>query len=332
MKPTSNTTEIGYRQLANLVGLSWLHNELKKALTHKSFYPEKEEDKSNSRYIFLGMYAFKGRTSELLFSYVPGSGTRLQHYLGNLFREEYLLKVYEKYMLEPLCRFGQGLDAEKQKHLFVYGFLGFLLKHLEKEQLDRFILLNFLEHTSHLMPGNRGNRDLLAQCRYFSKISRNKYPRLLFQKTEQGETECLVHIGGVEISRASSKSFRYARKKALKAAILLLSAAVREETENDPEYVSRQRLRESAAQEEKWRIRSEKIEKYLARQAKRLQERKIRVKLLREEAAEREMNRKQAKAKAKARAEARKLAEEKEAKSQAKMSARKRRHIQDKKK
>jgi len=203
------------------------------------------------------MSAFKGRTAELLFNYIPGSGTQLQHYLGNLFKVEYLLKVFDKYMLEPLCRFGQGLDAEKQKHLFVFGFLVFLVEHLEKEPLYRFIHQNFIIHTSHLMPGNRSNRDLLSQCRYFAKLSRNKYPQILVQKTENGEIECSVQVGGVEISRVTSRSFRYARKKALKAAILELSAPMREETENDPDYVNRQQLREAAELAENERIKSE---------------------------------------------------------------------------
>jgi len=49
MKPTTNTSETDYHRLANLVGVPWLHNELKKALTHKSFYTEKEEDKSQAK-------------------------------------------------------------------------------------------------------------------------------------------------------------------------------------------------------------------------------------------------------------------------------------------
>ncbi len=111
-----------HRWLSSVFDLEELHNELKKALTHKSLY-EKDESKTGSRYIYLGMYAFKGKVCELTEKYMPVGCTQLQHYLGNLFKEEDLHKIFHKYHLEDLSRSGVGYDVLRYKHLFVYGFL-----------------------------------------------------------------------------------------------------------------------------------------------------------------------------------------------------------------
>jgi len=53
--------------LASKLGIS--KNELKQALTHFSFYENKNEAKANSRLVFAGMYAFKGITADILYKY-----------------------------------------------------------------------------------------------------------------------------------------------------------------------------------------------------------------------------------------------------------------------
>jgi hypothetical protein len=48
-------------------------------LTHNSF-----SEKNNSRYVFLGQFAFKGVVATWVFENIAGPGRELQHYLGNL--------------------------------------------------------------------------------------------------------------------------------------------------------------------------------------------------------------------------------------------------------
>jgi hypothetical protein len=84
------------RWLDERLGVKDLHAEQKKALTHKSFCKEGDEQKSNCRYIFLGMYGFKGKVAELVFNFVTGSGKPLQHYLGNIFKDDILLKIFDR--------------------------------------------------------------------------------------------------------------------------------------------------------------------------------------------------------------------------------------------
>ena len=65
---------------------------LRTVLTHSSFY--EKEGKGNSRYIFAGMFVFKGQVADVLYQYFSGDGTRLQHILGNLFGKERLERMY----------------------------------------------------------------------------------------------------------------------------------------------------------------------------------------------------------------------------------------------
>lgn len=60
-------------------------NELNKALTHSSYLDTAEED-NNSRFVILGQFAFRGYMAEIIYNFAPGTGTQLQHVLGNLFK------------------------------------------------------------------------------------------------------------------------------------------------------------------------------------------------------------------------------------------------------
>jgi hypothetical protein len=52
----------------------------KKCLVHISWYEAQKNSTNagNSRYVFLGMYGFKGRLAELTAQYVGGNGKQLQ--------------------------------------------------------------------------------------------------------------------------------------------------------------------------------------------------------------------------------------------------------------
>jgi dsRNA-specific ribonuclease len=107
-------------------------SELKRALTHKSFY-KNENGKHNSRYVFCGMYAFKGLVAEIPYTWFPLEGTQLQHTLGNLFKPEILDWIFVYYDLDKLIRYGLEFDANKQRHIFVFGLLGYLYVHAPEE-------------------------------------------------------------------------------------------------------------------------------------------------------------------------------------------------------
>ena len=81
---------------------------LREVLTHSSFY--EEEGKGDSRYVFAGMFVFKGMVADVLFRYYTGEGTRLQHVLGNLFRQERLEQLFDEWQLGQFARAGESFD------------------------------------------------------------------------------------------------------------------------------------------------------------------------------------------------------------------------------
>jgi len=266
-----------YRKLAQKFGLADYHNELKKALTHKSFYNNVENDGS-SRYVFLGMYGFKGKASEILFNYIPATGTQLQHYLGNLFKNDYLLRIYNKYEFDDVIRYGNNFDNSTHKHIFVYGLLGFLTKYATTEFLQKFIVSNFLTNSEHLLPSEYHNRDMYAQCNLLALQTYNKPISIEVIKQENAIFQATVKTGTVVLSIAESASYKYVRKKAIKLALLKITEQLSNDLENNPEYVQRQKLKAKAEQAEKERINAEKLQQQKIKQLQKKEEREKRKK------------------------------------------------------
>lgn len=69
---------------------------------HISVYEGKNDFKNpgNSRYVFLGMYGFRGYLAGLINTYVSGNGKQLQHYLGNVFSNDRLAAIADELGLE----------------------------------------------------------------------------------------------------------------------------------------------------------------------------------------------------------------------------------------
>ncbi len=68
--------QIHYHNLSLTVARVDEHHSLKKALTHHSFYKDSSDanNAESSKFIFLGMYAFKGKVAELMRKYIPLTG------------------------------------------------------------------------------------------------------------------------------------------------------------------------------------------------------------------------------------------------------------------
>jgi hypothetical protein len=317
--------------LTAVLGVRGLQSELTRSLTHYSFYDNHDDDRSNSRFVFNGMFGFKGEVANLAIRLMPGNGKQLQYFLGNIFASEKLKRIFDRYQLGPLCRFGKGFDIEKHKHIMVYGFMGFVSEFASEAKLERFIMKNFFEGNSHLFPGFSHNRDLLAQLTYFSRMTHNRNPVL--KTLKKGETyQTIVSVNGSEIVTAESMGFRHSRKKAMKTALLFLSAPLAGKLASDDAFLEREAQRAIAEKEKMVKQKMEKAEKYSEKQQKKLTIRSEKRVERRKQAIEREIMRRRAKMRAKARAESIEKKLEKEQAALARMSADKRRHLQDKKK
>lgn len=227
-------------------------NLLQLALTHFSFYEDKNEINGNGRLIFAGMFIFRGQLADILLLYTPGSGTQLQHLLGNLFRSEYLNRLFDIWNLKPKIRASAKFDILAHKHIFVYAIFG-CVANLDTENRNRFIKKYFLNsENEHLFNHHRKNLDVKHQANMLSKAIVGKSLITIMSKTEEGlhcaeifiKNDCLI-------SKAISKSYRYARKKAIKMAIQVLSEINLKDFVNNSDYIERVSLRIEKQKEQK---------------------------------------------------------------------------------
>ncbi len=300
-------------------------NNMREVLTHSSFY--EKEDKGNSRYVFAGMFIFKGMVAEVLYRYATGDGTQLQHVLGNLFRNERLGRLFDEWKLDQYVRAGEKFDIDTHKHVFVYAVFGYVTT-LDENLRNWFIAKYILnEESDYLFVHKRRNRDLLAQADALVKQANGQRLTLVMEMTDDGlhRAKAVVSDGTV-LCEATSKSWRYARTKATKTALNLLATPYRKELLSNPDYQARVAARE----EEKRAQRKTEIE---ARDAARAVQRAEKEKKQKEEARLRDAKRRKAQAEAKKRkAEHAARAAAKAAKEAQPMSAKKRRYLEDKQK
>ena len=300
-------------------------NNVREVLTHNSFY--EKEGEGNGRYVFAGMFVFKGMVAQVLYRYATGDGTQLQHILGNLFRNERLVRLYDEWKLQNYVRAGEKFDIDSHKHIFVYAVFGYVTT-LDEDIRNWFIAKYILnEESAYLFAHKRRNRDLLAQADALMKQTNGQRLSLVMEVTDEGLHRAKAVLSdGSMLCEATSKSWRYARTKATKMALNLLATPFRKELLSNPDYQARMVARE----EEKRAKRKAEIE---ARDAAKEAQRVEKQKKQKEEARQRDAKRRKAQAEAKKRkAENAARAAAKAAKEAQPMSAKKRRYLEDKKK
>ncbi len=317
--------------LLKMLNIDAKKSELLKALTHKSFYEkEKDENKSNSRYIFLGMYAFKGKVAEICNQYISGSGTQLQHYLGNLFTKERLNNIFNKYKLINNIRCNKSFDIQTNKHIFVYGFLGFVYSNLKEDKLNYFIYKNILENSEHLLHHQKASKDVASQCKFMIKMIYNCKTDCKIIKQENNNFLAQIWAKNQLISEAESISYRYVTKKVYKKALITLGEISMNELNKSIPFQIREAERAKQKEAEKEAKKAKKEELYQTKiELQREKRRQIKLDNARI-AKEKDNARKKAKALAKERAENKKKTEAKKTQQMQNMSANKRRHLQDK--
>ena len=321
--------------------------KLREVLTHSSFYEEggrgngrsseshqtrssgrvaKDVGKANSRWVFAGMFVFKGQVAEVLFRYAMGEGTRLQHILGNLFRNERLERQFNEWNLQQFARAGEAFDIQKHKHIFVYAIYGYVTT-LDEEIRQWFISKYIIQEAEHLLNHKKRNRNLLAQADDIVYKSDGRRLSLEMEQTEDGlHLAKAVLSDGTLLCQAVSKSWRYARQKAAKMALDILAMPSRKYILSNPEYQSKVIAR-LEAEKEKRRTEIEEREK------RKEEDRAERRKKWKEQMRLRDIKRRQSQAAAKKRkAENAERAAAKAAKEARPMSAKKRRFLEDKKK
>lgn len=217
--------------------------KLREVLTHSSFY--EKEGKGNSRYVFAGMFVFKGMVAQVLYRYFTGEGTRLQHVLGNLFRNERLERMFDELKLKPFVRAGEKFDIKAHRHIFVYAVFGYVTT-LDEDIRKWFIAKYILnEESEHLFLHKKRNANLLAQADAMVRRTDGRRLSLEMEVTKEGLNRAKVVLSdGSALCEAESKSWRYARTKATKLALNMLATPFRKEMLSNPDYQARVLARE----------------------------------------------------------------------------------------
>ena len=301
---------------------------IKEALTHSGFYPDNNNGlRGNSRLVFAGMYSFKGMVAHILYDYYPLGGTQLQHILGNLFRNEYLERLFDKWGLRKWVRSGANFDVQKQKHIFVYAIMGAISQSNEYVQ-RRFIFRYIIcDETRHVFEHQVKNRNIVLQLRHLAAQVLGQGTMVKTEIIADGMfCTTVMASSGAELSCESSRSYRYSRKKAIKNALAILSQTDYNRFVQETDYLDRLKQRESAKKQARTEeLLQKKTQKDILR-AQRMEKLKLIKKA-------RDLQRKNVHAEAKKRKAAIELAKKlKEQKSQQPISANKRRFLEDKKK
>jgi hypothetical protein len=302
--------------------------KLREVLTHSSFYEQQGKDagRANSRYVFAGMFVFKGQVGEVLFRYAVGEGTRLQHILGNLFRAERLERQFDEWRLGQFVRAGEHFDINTHKHIFVYAIYGYVST-LDEDIRQWFISKYLIQEAEHLLRHKRHNLNLMAQADDIVNKTDGRRLPLEMELTAEGlhRAKAVLSDGQV-LCEAESKSWRYARHKAAKLALDILAMPARKYILSNPEY----QARVLAKKEEEKAMRKAEIEaRDAAKEALRIEKQAKRKEIARARDAKRRKSQAEAKVR---KAENARRAAAKAAKQARPLSAKKRRYLEDKKK
>jgi dsRNA-specific ribonuclease len=193
----------------------------KKAMTHESWY--EDGNVGNSRYVFTGMFVFRGKVGEILAKWIPVKGQVLQHILGNHFSKNRLHEMYENLSLSNYVRVGKGFDVNKHKHVFVYSWLGFLYEIMDDDALMEFITRNFLDEKI-IGGATQPQQNPWQQLVFLSKMKFESSPKIVHTVDEASHHVVTIILNDEEFSTHVSKSKEYAKKSAIEKALKTIAS------------------------------------------------------------------------------------------------------------
>lgn len=273
--------------------VSFEKKEIQLLLTHNSY-----SEKNNSRYVFLGQYYFRGKLSHWVFKNISGTGTQLQHYLGNIFSQNALSKLYDKWKINYI-RTAENINTESQKHIFVYAVLGYIAEKANKKKLDDFMFYTFIFPNDHLLPKNHKYKNrwfqLVTLCNYHFK----QKPTLKTTLEPDEKTKVRISLAENVLFEYSAIDFKIAKKRAVKEALKAVAKQIEAKTFENPLYLENEKLRAEKLLREQQAQKEEKQIKHHERNASHSERMKEKEKLKREQAKEQERKRREAKKAAK---------------------------------
>lgn len=267
--------------------------ELLQVFTHNSF-----SEKNHSRSVFLGMYAFKGSVCGYIYENIAGTGTQLQHFLGNIFKQKFLDNFFVKYKLQEHCRFKE-INIEQQRHIFVYALLGYIYENTDAGHLEDFIREEFIIPNDAILPSNHRPKNRWEQLIFLCKQHFDQKPKIITETDEEKIVSIRVILGEKEIASTQSVSYKYARKKSINTALKYVAGVLEEKLNNDAVYQKNEELRKEREQQKMLEAKAEKQRKHILRNQSHSERMKLKNDRKKIEAQEKERKRRQQKAAAK---------------------------------
>lgn len=239
------------------------------------------------------MYAFKGLVCEYAFRHIAGTGTQLQHYLGNIFKNSFLENFFIKYHLRQFCRFTE-IDIEKLNPIFVYALLGYLYENADAEQWETFIFNELILPNDKHLPHNHRSSNIWDQFIFLCKQHFEQRPKIIFDKNED-QNIVKIQLSETSIGEHSSISFKYAKKKAIHLAMKWVATILEEKLNQDKIYKANQILLQQEKAKTILEAKTEKQRKHIARNESHAERMKEKQKLAEQKAQAEDHKRREAK-------------------------------------
>ncbi|HAH54288.1 MAG TPA: hypothetical protein DCM02_03110 [Flavobacterium sp.] len=281
---------IGIENLLNRYKIPYDKNNIIKVFTHNSF----SDTNNNSRYVFYGQFAIKGKIADWIFNNIAGTGTQLQHFIGNVTSQKRLETYFDKWKISKV-RIAENSKLENQKHIFVYAVLGYIFENATKNQIEKFIFNELIKTADHLLPQNYKHKNRWDQFIFLSKLHLLCKPKLTSTVDENKINHVTIFVNNEAYATHNSISYKYAKKKCVNDAIKKLLIFIEDKLNKDATHIANQ---ENKKQEKELAIiqaKAEKQAKHLERTEKHQDKMTERRRIAKIEAELQDKKRKQAK-------------------------------------
>lgn len=238
------------------------HSDIETMFTHNSF-----SEHNNSRYVFAGMTGFKGAVGHWIFKNIGGTGTQLQHFLGNIFSQKNLESYFDRLKIKQI-RKAETVDIATQKHVFVYAFFGLVLENATKKQLENFIFNEILVPNDHLMPQTYKHKNQWAQLKFLCKQKFDLKPKLVHELLDNKINCITILMNDQVLSKHESVSYKYARTKTITLALKNILLQIEEKTKGNAYNIAIEEQRLADVQRQKIIDKELKQQKHVVRNEK----------------------------------------------------------------
>lgn len=222
------------------------------------------ESNNNSRYIFAGQYDFKGRVAAYITEHIGGTGTQLQHYLGNITGDKYLSILFEKWEMSHFIP-TQYRQATDNRHLYVQAFLGYICTHASQDDIAFIIKEYFIFPNDHLLPKTHIPRNDWDMLLFICKQNNLPRPKINFVTNEDGTHTFTCTCNTLFEASHNSVSYIYARKKCIRKMLKIIATTLEQQLAQQQQHLQARAARQQIEAEKKEADRQQRLQEETSR-------------------------------------------------------------------